>query len=49
MQDSNLKEERVIFNLGEYSIILEKESFYDSMFLDGRDKFIFTINLSLDI
>ena len=41
MQKSNLKEERVFFNLGEYSVVLEKESFYDSMFSKGRDKFIF--------
>ena len=41
MQKSNLKKNKLIFNLGEYKIILEKESIYDSNFLCGRHKIIF--------
>ena len=41
MQKSNFKKNKVIFNLGEYKIILEKESTYDSNFSNGRHKMIF--------
>ena len=41
MQKSNFKKNKVIFNLGEYKIILEKESVYDSKFNNGRHKMIF--------
>ncbi len=41
MQKSNFKKNKLIFNLGEYKIILEKESIYDSNFLCGRHKIIF--------
>lgn len=40
MQKSNLNEEKLIFNLGEYKIILEKESIHDTMFSCGRDKLV---------
>lgn len=41
MQKSNLEKDKVIFNLGEYKIILEKKSVYDSKFNNCKQKMIF--------
>lgn len=41
MQKSNFKKNKAIFNLGEYKIVLEKESVYDSNFSDSRHKMVF--------
>lgn len=35
---NGLEERKIEINFGKYKIVFEKESFYDSMFEDGRDK-----------